>query len=827
MKFLRNVERIGQDVRYSIRSLRKNPIFAVTAILILAIGIGGNTAIFTIIRAVLLKPLEYRDPDQLAQLTLNNPKLNSRDLPFSLLRCNEMRKSTQLLSAAGSYLRTPENMTLSAQGDPEALKGARVSANFLEILGIQPIAGRSFREEEDRSGGIPVVMISSELWRRRFNGDTQVIGRSVTIDATPHTIIGVLPEGFVFPFAGMDIWVTKPSETSFVPPRFWSFVTNQIVFARLKPGVNLEQVQAEMEVINRQYLLAHPERIDSKPGVIVRVDWMKDRIVSNVKPMLWILFGAVGFVLLIACANLASLVLARASSRSREFAVRAALGASRRQLIEQLLAESLLLSLLGGSLGILLAKWTLMALPRFSTVPLPRAGEIQVDGMVLGFTVALSIATGVLFGLFPSLKISRPDLTDALRESGFTAGKGTSWHRGWLGINPRSALVVTQVALSIVLLVGAALLMQSFARLRSVDPGFQPTRLLTMKVPLPLTRYDTKEKRNAFFEELERRVVSVPGVRNVAIMRSLPTTAWLFTNVDVEGQSKFEPREQPSAQLQSITPDYFRTMGIPLLRGREFTERDNSSGAAPVIIINEAFARRFWPSYPDGIDPVGQHMGEGADKVSSAEIIGIVKDVHEGGLHLKPGPEFYVPISLHSPQSGYLAVRTTDEPTQITNAIRHEVITLDPDQAVSDVKTMDEIFEANLGHRRLTMSLLGVFAGIALLLALIGIYGVIAYSVAQRTQEVGIRRALGAARSDILRLILRQAAGLATAGVAIGVVGAFAVTRVMKSLLFQVEATDPATFAGVAAIFLAAALAASFLPAWRATKVDPMAALRV
>jgi len=475
----------------------------------------------------------------------------------------------------------------------------------------------------------------------------------------------------------------------------------------------------------------------------------------------------------------------------------------------------------------LLARWSLAGIARISALPLPRAEEVQVDGMVLGFTGALTMATGVLFGLFPSLEVSQPDLASVLGESDVAGGGGPASQRRMLGVSPGGLLVMGQVALSIILLIGAALLMQSFARLRSVDPGFQPANLLTMKIPLPPPRYDTRQKRAVFYQELERRVEAVPGVRHTAIMKSIPTTAQVWTNVWVEGQPQMEEeRNQPQAQLQSITPGYFRTLGIPLRRGREFTARDNTPNAPPVIIINESFARRFWPSYPSGPNPVGQQMGEGADKIRSAEIVGIVADVREGDIGDKPGSEFYVPVALHAPQISYLAVQTAGDSLKMANAIRNEVLAIDRDQPVADVRTMDEVFDTTLGHRRLTMLLLGTFAGIALLLAMVGLYGAIAYSVARRTQEVGIRRALGARHGDILRLILSQALGLTLAGVAIGLGGAFAITRVMKTLLFQISTTDPATFTCVALAFVIVALAASFLPAWRALRIDPMAALR-
>jgi predicted permease len=714
-------------------------------------------------------------------------------------------------------------MALSGSGDPEALKVARVSANFLSILGVEPILGRSFLPEEDTHGGRPVAMLSAELWKRRFGADPLVAGRTATLDATSYTIIGVLPAGFAFPFAGADAWVTRPSEWSALPSRYWSNVAILTGFARLKPQVSLEQARAELNVMHRQYTTAHPGVGSSDPSASMRVVWLRDQLVANVRPMLWMLFGAVGFVLLIACANVASLLLARASSRSREFAVRSALGAARGRLIRQLLAESLVLSILGGALGVLMAQWGLRAITRVTVLPLPRAGDIRLDSMVLGFTVALSIATGVLFGLFPSLAMSRPDLAGVLRESGATAGRGSS--SPW---SARGLLVVVQVALSIVLLIGAALLMQSFARLHSVNPGFQPANLLTMKIALPIARYDTDQKRAIFFRELVRRVEAAPGVRAVTVALRLPTTMRIGTNIHIAGRPDSDADPQMVPNYQSITPGYLRTLGIALRRGRAFTERDNVPGAPPVVMINEALAHRFWPDYPGGQDPVGQRISTGFDKaIGWMEIVGIMADVHDQGLAGDAELALYLPTALHPPQVVYLAARTEGDPHRFVNTIRAQVLAIDGDQPVSEVKTMDEVIEASIGQRRLTMLLLGVFAAMALLLAMVGIYGVIAYSVAQRTQEVGIRRALGAQPGDILRLVLGQALALALAGVAIGIGGALAVTHVMKGLLFHVDATDPATYVGIAFLFIAVSLAASYIPARRATHIDPMAALRI
>jgi len=821
-------ETLWQDARYALRTMRRNPAFALTAALTLALGIGANTAIFTVIRAVLLNPLAYPNPGRLVRLTRENPRANAHNDSFTLLRFEKMKASARSFSGIGAYLKLAENMSLSGRGEPVALTGARVSANFLDILGVQPVTGRGFLPEEDKPGAPPVAIISSGLWRRRFESDPGIAGKAAILDSTPYTIIGVAPEGFAFPFPGIDVWITRPEAWSVLAPQFWPYVTLLNGFARLKPGVSIEQAQAEIDVLNRQYLRAHPERLDAGPGTGMRVTSLKDRLVSNVRPTLWTLFGAVVFVLLIACANVASLLLARASARSREFAVRAAVGAGRGRLVRQLLVESLILAIVGGAFGTLLANWALHAMKHMSALDLPRAAEIRLDGMVLGFTVALSVVTGILFGLFPSLQASRPDLADALRESGAAAGRGLSSRGGVLGVSAHGLLVIGQVALSIVLLIGAALLMKSFARLHNIDPGFQPANLLTMKIALPPARYDTDQKKSAFFRELAQHVEATPGVRDATVAMSLPTTlGWLGTNVSAEGQPLDDGnRNSSSARLQSITPGYFRTLGIPLRRGREFTARDNAPGAPQVVIVNESFARRFWPAYPRGLNPVGQHMREGIDHTDWMRIVGIVADVRELGPTAGAEPEFYVPTTIHAPQTAYLAVRTPGDPLRFANAVRNQVLSIDSDQPVSEVKTMDDVLDSTLGQRRLTMLLLGAFAGLALLLSVIGIYGVIAYSVSRRTQELGIRQALGAGQADILRLVLRQGLVLTLAGVAIGIGGALALTRVIQGLLFHVSATDPATFAGIAVLFVVVALAASYIPARRAARIDPMAALR-
>ncbi len=818
------LETTWQDVRYALRTMRKNPAFTLTAVLTLAVGIGGNTAAFSVIHAVLLNPLHYRDPDRLVQLTADYPRQNVWDATFTKQQFDEVRGATRSFTGLGAFLSSQENVVLSGNGEPEALKAARVSANFLNILGVAPISGRGFLPSEEERSGPPVTIISARLWKRRFGGHTQIVGETVDLNSTPYTIIGVLPQTFTFPFPGVDVWVTKPSEWSVLPPRSWDISTTLIGFGRLRPGMSLEQARAEMNVLNRQSAMADP----GKYVATMHLAWLRDRVVASVRSTLWILFGAVGFVLLIGCANVAALLLARASTRSREFAVRTAVGAPRRRLIRQFLAESVVLSSIGGVLGLLLDKWALSAITHISALNLPGVAGIRLDGNVLGFAVVLSIVTGILFGVFPSLQISRPDVADELRASGAAAVRGTAGRSRLFAVDTRGLLVVGQVALSMVLLVGATLLMKSFARLQSVDPGFQPANLLTAKIALPPARYDTGAKKVALIDELVHRVEAIPAVRSAAVAMSLPTTSWLRTNIQIQGQPwEADPGNWPSVQIQSVTPGYFRTLGIPIERGREFTAADNSFRSPPAVIINESFARRFWSAYPLGQDPVGQHLREGADRTNWVEIVGIVADVHEGGLALDTLPEFYVPCVIHPPQTAYLVVRTQSDPLQFVSAVRKQVQSIDPDEPLSDVRTMDKVLDSTLGQRWLTTLLVASFAGVAALLAVIGIYGVIAYSVAQRTQELGIRRALGAQQSDILRLVLSHALNLAVPGVVIGVFGAFVLTRVVKSLLYHVSATDPVTFVVTGVLFVLAALAASFIPARRAAQIDPMTALRV
>ncbi len=810
-----------QDLRLALRTLRKNPGFAAAAVLILALGIGANSAMFTVIRAVLLKPLAYRNPDRVVELSGG----------ATIAHFEEMKAAQQSYSDIGASFCCPSTTTLSGPEGPEALKEAPVSANFLKILGVEPLVGRGFLSEEDSPGsanseellqgsattrGTNVAMISNELWQTRFQGDPKIAGKSATIGAAPYTIVGVLPTGFDFPTQGIDIWVTRPEQ--------YMNSTSPMLqpFARLKPGATLAQASAELAVLNQRYRATNPAMLDAKqPTTPERVVPLKDTLVDSIRSTLWMLAGAVGLVLLIACANVAGLLLGRAASRSREFAVRAALGASRSRLIQQLLAESALLAGSGGVLGILVGYWSLRAILRTPGFDLPRSGEIQLDAIVLAFTAALSIASGFAFGLIPSLGASRPDLAGMLRASGEAAGP-SGRTRIALGLSARGTLVIAQVALSMVLLTGAALLIQTIVRLRAVSPGFETRNILTMRIALPPARYENAAKELAFYNDLVQRVEALPGVRSAALAFSAPFSVFGRTPIRPIEQGAVPLNQRPLAMFQNVTPDYFETLGIPLRRGRGFTLQDDA--AAPLTaIINEALARELWPGYPTGPDPVGQRIWIGAS-TAPVEIAGIVADVRQklGG---EPTPAMYRPLAQFTSAGAFL-VRTNADPLRFANAIRAQVQAIDRDQAVSSVESLEDLEDAAFGQMRLIVPLLSGFACIATLLALTGIYGVIAYSVAQRTKEVGIRRALGAQYADILRLVLRQGLILGIAGIILGAAGGLALTRFMKSLLFGISPTDPATFAVVAILFLAVAVAASYIPARRAARIDPMQAIR-
>lgn len=796
------LDTLRRDFGYTVRTLRKNPTFALTSIITLALGIGANTAIFTIVRAVLLRPLQYREPDRLVLVT-------SAATP---IRFDELKKSARSYTDIGDYLDTADDVAITGAFTPEVIKQARVSANFLSILGVEPLIGRSFTAEEDSPSGPPVVIISSALWQTRFGADPQIVGRTIDVAGFAHTVVGVMPSDFRFPFASVDVWFPQPAKgvTQFSPML--------VVFGRLAPGVTLPQASAELEVMNHQYAAAHPGMLDTKRGKPGRVALLKETLVAKVRGILWMLFGAVSFVLLIACANVAGLLLARATSRSREFAVRAALGASRGRVIAQVLIESTTLSLVAAFLGMALAWWVVHAvsLTSLTRIELPRIGEIHLDSTVLAFALVLSVATGIAFGWLPSLTASRPDLVPALKSHATVSTHGPGW------FNMRNALVAAQIALSIVLLSGAALLMRTLVQLSRVDPGFDAANLLTFRISLSPAHYNKTESLVAFYDDVLRRIDSVPGVQSSTISLTLPLTGFAQMPVQPADAAPRKLNERPLGIIQFVTPDYFRTLHIPLRQGREFTAHDNI-GEQPVTIINEALARKLWPEYPQ-FNPIGQRILMGA-KTTQYEVVGIAGDIRQN-LDGEPMPSMYWSAYQNVSPTMMFAVRTGGNPLRYAEQMRRAVLDVDSAQPISAIHTMTELAEQYEGQRRLVLLVLGAFAIAAVLLTMIGIYGTITYWVVQRTGELGIRRALGAPTANILSLVVGRGLVLTAAGLLIGLLGASSLTRFMGSLLFKISPNDPTTLAAVALVTIALSLVASYLPARRAVLIDPMEALR-
>ena len=798
------LDTLARDVAYTVRTMRKDRAFAITAIVTLALGIGADTAVFTIVRSILLRPLAYSQPDRLV-LFIGGA---------TPIRWDEIQQSARSYTAIGDYYSHADDVALTGAFTPEVIKQARVSANFLSILGIEPLIGRSFTAEEDSKGGPPVVIISSNLWQRRFGADPQIVGRTIDVAGFPHAVVGIMPADFRFPYPDVDVWFPQPAKD------VNQFSPLLAVFGRLAPGVTLAQASAELQVINAQYAAAHPGMMDAKPNKPARVEPLKESLVAEVRGILWMLFGAVTFVLLIACANVAGLLLARATSRSREFAVRAALGASRARVIAQVLVESTTLSLVAAVIGTALARWILHAvtLASLTRAELPRIGEIHLDPVVLGFAIALSTVTGMLFGLLPSLTASRLDLNAVLK----SRGESPASMRRLRWFNTRSALIAGQVALSLVLLSGTALLVRSLVRLSHVDPGFDSSNVLTFRISLSPTRYSKPESLAAFYDQVLQRIDSVPGVRGSSLSLTLPMMGYPMMPVQPADAPLRKLNERPLAMIQFITPDYFHTLGIPLRSGREFNARDKT-GEQPVTIIDETLARKLWPSYPQ-FNPIGQHLLMGAH-TPQYEIVGVVGDVRQS-LDGEPTPSMFWSAYQASSPTMMAAVRTENDPERYAESMRRVVLAVDPAQPISAVHTMTELAEQEQGRRRLVLALLGAFAVVAVLLTMIGIYGTITYWVVQRTGELGIRRALGAPSRHILWLVVGRGLGVTAAGLIIGIGGAFALTRLMRSLLFQISPNDPATLGTVALVTIALSLAATYLPARRAAAVDPMEALR-
>jgi predicted permease len=813
------------DLRYAIRMLLKKPSFTVIAVLALALGIGANTAIFSVVHAVLLQPLPYQQPDRMVMLWQRLAGATAYpQLPCSAPDYLDYRDQTQTLENVAAF--TNANYTLRTPTGSERVSGTRVSANLFPLLGISPLRGRTFTAAEDRFGQDPVMVLSYGTWERRFGSDPDILGKTLVLDQQPRKVIGVMPPAFDFPVQGLltgpmsEFWVPMAFSPGQIGPDGRGDSFDISVVARRKPGVSIQQASADIDRISHRIYQSYPPAIQKMFSLDGFVTDLHQQVVGNVKTLLLVLLGAVGFVLLIGCANVANLLLAKAAGRRREVAIRTALGAARLRLVRQLLTESVLLGLLGGAAGILIAVQLTQLIIKFSPGDVPRLADSQLNLPVLAFALVISILTGVLFGLAPALQVSKADLNTDLKEGSRGAA---AFRRSRL----RSVLVVAEVALSLVLLAGAGLLLRSFVKLRSVPLGFEADRLLTLPIALPQARYQTKVQVQSFYDTLLERTQSLGDVKSAAAATSLPLLGQWDIVVTPENRVDSGKKSLTTAYFSGVTPGFHRTLGIQLLKGRLFTGADNERSPA-VAIVNEAMAARYWPRQ----DVLGQRFkwGPPDSKRSWITVVGVVANLKQNSLAANISPGLYLPIPQmpqESPIPGfYLAVRTTSDPTAIVSGLRQIIRSLDPELPLFQVQPMQQVLSASVAPRRFNMLLLAAFAGLALLLASIGIYGVMSYSVSQYTHEIGIRMALGASAANVLRLMVRQGMLLVLIGLAVGASGAVALTRVMSSLLFDVKPADPLTFASVSLLLAAVAFAASYIPARRATRVDPMIALR-
>jgi predicted permease len=815
------LETLWQDVRYGARMLRKQPSFTLVAVLTLALGIGVNTAIFSVVNGVLLKPLSFPAPERLVALSET-----SKEVPLMAVAYpNYLDWRAQQTVFENMAARMPAGGVMTGDGEPERVTGRFVTASFFPTLGVQPRLGRFFTEEEDRPTAERVIVLSYGLWQRRFGADPKVIGRPLRFNSESWMVVGVMPAEFEF------YGQTNPNNDFFIPlgrlsdQEFMGDRHSHTVFvtARMKPGVEMEQARAEMSAIAGRLSAQYPAS-NSGNGIALRS--VLDDYVGDVRPALSMLTMAVALVLLIACANVANLLLARATTRRKEVALRMALGAGRWRIVRQLLTESLLLAIAGGMLGLLLGAWGLELLIKLNPEGLPRLENISLDGRALGFTLLVTLLTGIVFGLVPALQTSKADFNEALKEGSLRSagGAGGRWLRG--------TLVVGQLALSLMLLIGAGLLVKSFWRLLRVDPGYDARNVLTMRLRLPDAKYREATQAMAFLREVSRRVEELPGVQQVSVTTGFPLGRASDNGYWVEGEPEpRQPGEWSTASMQSVSEGYHQTLGIALLAGRHFSERDTVDSPS-VVIVDEDFVRRHLPN-GSPVDALGKRLRFGGEGEPWREIVGVVRHVRQNGLDEEGRTGIYRPWTQMNPKwladftrAMDLIVKTTDDPTKFIAPIRREVQGVDKDQPLGNVSTLEALVAQSVAPRRFSLLLLGVFASVALLLGAIGLYGVLSYVVTQRTREIGIRMALGAQKSDVLRLIIRYGMMLAVIGVGAGLVGAFALTRLMKSLLFGVSASDPVTYILIALLLLGVALLACYLPARRATKVDPLIALR-
>ena len=799
-----------QDLRYGVRMLLKNPGFTTVAMVTLALGIGINTGIFSVVNAVLLRPLPFTDPARLVTVWESNAEKRQTHGAVGGANFTDWKNQNQVFDSLVAYFSWNYNLTGDDQS--QRLEAAVVSAGFFQMLGADAALGRVLLPEDDQEANENVVVLSSALWQSRFGASREIIGQSILLNGLPHTVVGVLPAGFDFPNDKIEVWRPMAMSSQMAQNREGKWLK---VAGRLKTGVSLEQAAAAMDTISERLAESYPK---TNAGWGVNLIPLHDELVGDVRGFLLLLFGAVLFILLIACVNVANLLLARAAVRQRENAIRAALGASRLRLLRQFLVENLLLATLGGLLGLALAFWSLDALVALSPKDVPGLAKTAIDGRVLGFTVALSVLTTLLFGIVPAWQASKPDLNETLKEGGQSS-------TGNAGRRVQGALIIVEVAAGVVLLVGAGLMIHSFVRLRAVDPGFNPSNVLTMRIALSANKYGENHRSIAFFEEALERIKDLPGVVSAGAVQDLPMRknemSFAFS---IEGRPDTQVASHSEAAYRAVTEDYFRTMRIPLVAGRGFTA-DDKLQTTPVVIINQTMARRFWPDE----DPVGSRLRFGEPNDPVYTIVGVVGDIKHLGLAANESAAIYQPHA----QKRFawlrwmsLVVRTNTPPLSLIAAIRNRVGEVDRGQPLYDIVTMEQLLTESVTQSRFSTFLFSLFALLALTLAAVGLYGVMSYTVAQRTHEIGLRMALGAQAADVLKLVVARGMKLTLLGLAVGLGAAIALTRLLKALLFNVSATDPLTFVIVPGLLLGVTLVACYLPARRATSVDPLAALR-
>ena len=814
-----------EEIKLALRRLAKSPGFTVIAVITVALAIGATTAVLSLVNGLLVRPLPYREPQQLILLLQHFKSQNLERIPVSPPEFKDYETRAHSFEKLGAFGYTSFN--LAGEDRPERIAGATVTAGVMPLLGVSPIKGRFFEPEECTTGRDDVVIISARLWERRFNSDPRIVGTKLLLDGKSFTVVGVMPASFDFPlqlfnlgnggqFGGRaEIW--KP--LAFTDDQMKKRVTSRsfTIVGRLAPGMSVAQAQAEIETINAQMRREHPDNYAQDNSFGGDVFLLRDLAVAGMRPALLILLGAVFLVLLIACANLTTMLLARAAAREREIAIRVALGAGRLRLLKQVFTESVLLSLIGGAAGVLLAVWGVELLKTIGAQTVPRLRDVNVDVVVLGVTLAICVGTGMIFGLAPGLASARPELTEALKEGGRSSSQGKRRNR------LRNGLVIAEVALALVLLSGAGLLIKSFARLQNVDPGFNPRNVLTFEISLPKLQYPDDASIVRFNNEAQRRIAALPGVQAAGFSTILPLAG---TNSDssfaIEGRPSNDKSPSPDEERREVSPDYFRALETPLIKGRFFSNADNAD-APLVIIVNQAFAKKFWPNE----EALGKRivMGGMSDDPKWITVVGIVGDIRHFGLDVGPKPEMYVPFAQSAYFTTIYAVRSNQGPRTLLPAIQREIQAIDPAVPLANVRTFENVIADSVAPRRLSVVLLGVFAGVAVLLASVGIYGVMSFLVVQRTHEIGVRMALGAQRSDVLKLILVRSIKLISAGTIIGLIVALLSTHTLRALLYSVSAFDATTFALVTVLLGAVALAASYLPAMRATRADPMVVL--